>query len=221
MTDCVGLYTCKGWNCNRCFPKKLFWLREQAVRFALSLAGQATYFTTLKSFNSAQDASQALKAYMVDMRANKARYNAKLEYFFSISKHGHSNWHVHIISNRYAPFFTAYHEPAKDRRAVCLYIVKNLAMSRSQNYGKVRRFGGSSLLNKTNLKKTFKTRVCLWNIRTRQMIVRSVFNAMSSRFKVSSAVECRPSNRRIPMRLKPSNVEYRAPVERPPPKRLG
>lgn len=181
---CSELYPCHRWDCNRCLSKKVYWLREQAVQFALELSTIDTYFYTLKGFKTAQDAKLEITKHLAMARAQKSRYNAKLEYFFVISNHDYSGWHVHMIANLKLDLDAAYCKPCEDVKWSALYLVKNLLRSAAQDYGGVRRYGGSSLLNKQNMKRRFINRKRSWAIRTRfhilKLIVKIIITAHSS-----------------------------------------
>lgn len=164
IVDCVGsLYQCHRYECNRCFPRKAYWLREQAVNFAFALPANETFFTVIKHFENARDADDLMKHIIKCEKSLKSKHRHKFEYFYVIANHGFSGWHLHIISNRHFPQ-ADYSEPVEKRKAAALYLVKNLEMSRFQEYG-CRRYGGSALLNKQNKKNAFKNRLRLWRLR--------------------------------------------------------
>lgn len=166
LGSCSDAKPCNQWHCNICAHKKLFWLRENAINFARALASQTTYFTTVKGVLAIENALDRLRSYTpVKKRAN-ARYNAKKEHFFVIAKHNRSDWHMHIISNYPLEIEGSHVEIVRDRKAVVLYFVKNLEISRFADYGKKRRYGGSSLLYKQSAKNWYKTRIRLFKIRT-------------------------------------------------------
>lgn len=180
MTSCNSHYKCNRWDCQECSTKKLYWLREQSVNFARLLAGQLTYFTTVKGLNSIESALELLKGDRSKIKGYNARYNAKKEYFFAISKHGRSDWHIHIISN-FDPHIPGAHiEVVRNLRAACLYLVDNLSWSLNQNYGHRRRYGATSLLYKQSLKEWYKTRIRLWKAKTRFILSMILLNAMLS-----------------------------------------
>lgn len=214
---CNSQYPCHNWNCSTCSTKKLFWLREQALNFARLLANQETYFTTIKGLDAIQIALDRLRSYTPIKNANRPRYNAKKEYFFVIAKHGYSEWHIHIISNFALDIEGSHVEKVRSRKDVCLYLVKNLEMSRSQDYGSMRRYGGSSLLNKQNFKKWYIIRIRLFKLRTRFRLA-LVFAAMVAMASALRYTVDRDADSDVCSDTVKSQDEYRPQTTRPPPK---
>jgi hypothetical protein len=178
VTSCSEYYKCNRWDCKRCASNKIYWLRQQSVNFANLLGGQICYFTTVKTSQNIETALYALTHDKSKIKGYNARYNAKKEYFFTIAKHGFSEWHLHIISNFDLKIAGSHVEVVKNKKAVCLYLVNNLEWSLGQNYGSRRRYGASSLLYKQNMKTWFKTRIRLWNAITRYIRAMILLNAI-------------------------------------------
>lgn len=220
--NCSRSIPCHKWDCNYCFSVRVYWLREQFLSFARQSANQQYHFYTFKGFDSASSASDYLTYLKYQIKRAKPRYNAKSEYIFAIAKHNHSSWHIHLILNN--PLLLPVHahiEPVRDLKAAVLYLVKNLVMSQRQDYGSVRRYGGSSLLNKQSAKKAFKTRLRLFKLATRKVLAAVVVNAiigMTSSVKVLRRVTC---IRCVKSSCKPIPRNSATPVERPPPKRFA
>lgn len=216
--ECASKHPCNSWNCTSCSRKKLYWLREKCVRFARLLSFQQTYVSTLKPFKNAHDAHLAVNTQIAAIKALKSPHSAKFEYFYVISKHNFSEFHVHLFTNRYYPFFTAYHEKTRDKKAFVLYCVENLKWSIHADYGGVRRYGASQLLNKQSMKSWYKIRLRLWRIRTRQHLVSVLVNFIRSLAYSVDVTSQRVANRRIPMTIKPSTPDAIRQVARPPPR---
>jgi len=214
---CHSLYRCNRWNCKACSSKKLYWLREQALQFSRCLALDETSFITLKGFRNAVDCEQGTKLAIEALKGNSKRLNDKLEYFFVISNHEFSGWHSHIIVNSSNFALTANVEPTRNLKSSVLYLVANLERSMSADYGRVRRYGGSSLLNKQSMKRWFKTRVRLWNIKTAYVLAMLLYRWLSNRDgKRSRDKAC--SWRESDHRFYPVQNKFMPLVERPPPR---
>ena len=141
--------------------------------------GQDFHFLTLKGFKDANSAFTGAVDLIKSQRLIKARYNAKLEYFYVISNHDFSNWHIHLIINRKIESIDiAYNAPVENLKASMLYLVGNLQKSLRADYGHTRRYGNSSLLNKQNMKRAFKTRIRLFKIRTRLLLLQTVYRSI-------------------------------------------
>lgn len=170
MSSCNPYYKCNSWNCNYCSNTKLFWLRENALNFARLLSGQKTYFITVKGVTEIESALQQLR----DSRDKKKRTyttcSPKKEYFYVISKHNNSHWHLHLITNFPLAIPDAHIEPVRSLRASVLYLVDNLSWSRRADYSGKRRYGASSLLSMQSMRRWFITRMRLWRIITRYFV---------------------------------------------------
>lgn len=216
---CSSLYPCHRWDCNACLNKRVYWLREQIVAFALELSTSNTYFYTLKGFKTALDAKSAINQHIATAKAEKTRYSAKLEYFYVIANHEFSGWHVHMIANREIHAAAAYCEPCEDVKISGLYLVKNLLKSQHADYAGVRRYGGSSLLNKQNMKKRYATRRRLWNSRTRFKAMKTVIRYLIAVFKCSDPTTDNRQPTTDPTPATPATPNsYRQPTARPPPR---
>lgn len=214
---CTGLYHCNGWACNRCSAKKVYWLREQSVSFALQLANVQTTFTTLKGFKNADECAKAVKALLDLEKGENRRYNAKLDYFFTIANHDNSGWHAHILSSRPLQGSHHYSENTDNLKAAALYLVGNLKRSRSADYGSVRRYGGSSLLYKQSMKRWFQIRARLWTIKTHFLIAMIALRFLASRVSVRTHDKVRQWQVVDVSVLQ--NFRFLVhPVERPPPR---
>lgn len=216
MTSCDQYYNCNRWNCNACSTKKLYWLREQSLNFGRLLSGQQSYFTTIKGLSAIENALDVLTHDKGKIKGYNARYNAKKEYFFVISKHERSEWHIHIISNFPLNFPNQNASPIRSLKASCLYLVDNLKRSLAANYGSRRRYGGTSLLYKQNMKNWFKIRIRLWRMKTLNLLLSWLINVirdmLANKACVRSSgvcliVACAVS---IPLKFSPNKI-------RPPP----
>lgn len=216
---CTELYPCHAWNCNTCFPKRVYWLREQAASFARLAANQQFYFYTFKGFESVESASRYTLLLRAEIKRANRRYNAKKHYFFAIANHNHSGWHIHLIYNGELLLpMLAHIEPVKDLKAACQYLITNLERSRFEDYARTRRYGASSLLNTQNQKQAFKTRLRLFRYRTQIRLAVKVIVALSS-FGSKDSNQClRVSNSAVTMHRRPSINDHQPLVERPPPK---
>jgi hypothetical protein len=174
------LYNCNRWDCQFCLRKKIYWLREQAVNFSQHLAFDQTFFIVLKGFQNAHEADDSIKYIIAREKALKTPYKSKLEYFYVIAKHGFSNWHIHLITNREMSGHAAYCKPSEDLKASCLYLVGNLLRSADADYAGVRRYGASRLLYKQSMKKAFKTRLRRWLLIVTMALVQTIILALSS-----------------------------------------
>lgn len=180
MPNCNPYYKCNSWNCQYCASTKLFWLRENALNFARLLAGQNTYFITVKGTTAIESALQQLKDSRDKKKSKNPRYNAKKEYFYVISKHNNSRWHLHLITNFPLAIPDAHIEPVRSLRAAVLYLVDNLSWSRFSDYGGRKRYGGSSILYMQSMRRWFITRMRLWRIITRYFVAMVMLRCLQS-----------------------------------------
>jgi hypothetical protein len=178
-----GLYPCNRWDCNSCFRKKAYWLREQAISFVYQLPHDKIFFTVLKHFKNPRDCHDLMRYIIEREKTLKPPCSAKFEYFYVIANHGFSGWHIHLISNRDFHEQAQYCEPAQSKKASALYMVTNLERSRFADYEGVRRYGSSRLLYKHNKKTSFKSRKkAQWLIVLMALVQRLINIELSRRY---------------------------------------
>lgn len=177
------LYHCHRWDCQYCLGKKIYWLREQAVMFSDWLQFEETWFLTFKGFKDATEANDFIKYLIQSEKSRKSTHSAKFEYFYVLSNHNFSGWHIHLLTNRKLHGHADYNEIVGNLKASCLYLVGNLLRSASADYGRVRRYGGSRLLYKQNMKKRFiARRRAYWLIVQMALVQRIINTEISKRY---------------------------------------
>lgn len=160
--------------------KKVYWLREQAVSFARELTFCPTWFLTFKGFENAPQADDFIKYLIQSEKSRKSPHKAKFEYFYVISNHNFSGWHIHLLVNRKLHGHAAYCQPVGNLKFSCLYLVKNLIRSANADYGRVRRYGASRLLYRQSMKKAFKNRLRYKRLIVRLSLVKRVLKWLST-----------------------------------------
>lgn len=176
----LKLYPCNRWDCNTCFSKRIYWLREQAISFVFQLPVSDVYFTVLKHFKNPRDCHDMVRFIIAREKSLKSPHKSKFEYFYVIANHGFSGWHIHLISNQKFEHQAQYSESVQHKKPTALYMVKNLVMSQMADYEGVRRYGSSRLLYKQNKKTNFKSRLKLSWLIVQLALVQAILKAMLS-----------------------------------------